>query len=98
MSWCVIKNEDESGLNPYIGGFSDISNQLISRKRNVVREKAMSSTFFDATLRPQTRQEEKCRVKSLNSMQTMEKAFILNKSSMIKINDSNNSLMLAKVN
>jgi len=72
-----VKNETEGGQNPYTGGFSEQSKDMVARKRNLIKERSVSPVPFDSNCRSVHRSNDKVNVKTLNSLQSLEMAYIL---------------------
>ena len=67
-TWSVVKNEDPEGSNPYSGGHADISQDLVSRKRNLYRERQISPKPFNSQTRASKRMDDKVAAPTLNQM------------------------------
>jgi len=77
--WRLVKNETESGQNPYTGGYEEQSKDLVSRKRDLIKERSISPRPFDANCKHSHRSNDKVHVKTLNSMQSIEMAYMMQK-------------------
>ena len=62
----MVQNEDQAGDNVYAGGHEDVSSDLVSRKRNIEKERRISPVNFNSVHRTSTRQDDKVLAQSLN--------------------------------
>ena len=76
-SWTMIQNEDDAGNNPYAGSHEDVSNDLVSRKRDIVKERKISPKRFCGVHRTTTRQDDKAMAQSLNQMNAKQLAMMM---------------------
>ena len=74
-----MKNESESGQNPYFGGYKEQSQDLVTRKRNLLKEHSISPVPFDSNCKTSHRSNDKINVKTLNSMHSIEMAYMIQK-------------------
>ena len=75
MPWNQIKNEEEAGNNPYAFGYRQQERNLITRNRN--KEKEVGQHIFSTTVRPIAIIEDKVQVKSLHSMEGLNRAYLM---------------------
>ena len=73
----MIKNEGESGSNPYPGGHAEVTASLVSRPRNFVKERNISPVPFNPSVRSSRISDIKMRVHSLNQHNTNQLVQIL---------------------
>ena len=62
----MTKNEEEHGANPYAGGSKSVAAALVSRKRNIQKERQISPIAFNSTVRTSNRFDDKMKAKTLN--------------------------------
>ena len=48
VGWHLIKNETERGENPYTGGYEEVTSDLVSKRRNIPKERKISPVPFSS--------------------------------------------------
>ena len=65
-SWSITKNEEDQGVNPYAGSHEDMADTIMSRKRNIEKERQISPVAFSSIVRNQKIYDDRLKAKTLN--------------------------------
>ena len=67
-SWQIIHNPEVTGNNIYPGGNKVVAEALLTRKRDISKERSISPVAFNSTFRTSSCFEDKLELKTLNQM------------------------------